>query len=238
MPEDSPDDIAAKRRRFEKAQSDPRRWSVRIAADLYMAAFLTPKTGGVPENPNKVTIPTTAHVWDALAGHSVYGPLTGRAQDVAGEAHAFHWPLEFPDVVAAGGFDAVLGNPPWERITLQEREFFAAREPEIAEALNAAARERLIAGLRDSAPGTRDRTLYEEFVAARRTAEATSVFAHVPADDSGRFPLTGRGDVNTYAICRTIYEPGIKPRSRRCYRAHRHRDGRNDSAVLCGTARW
>ncbi len=57
---------------------------LRIAADLYIAAFLTPKTGGVPANRNTVTIPTTAHVWDALAGRTVYGPLVGRAQDLAG----------------------------------------------------------------------------------------------------------------------------------------------------------
>ena len=122
------------------------RWNLRIAADLYVAAFLTPKTGGVPANRNTATIPTTAHVWDALAGRTLYGPLVGRAQDLAGDARAFHWPLEFPDIMAAGGFDVVLGNPPWERIKLQEQEFFAAREPEIAEAPNAAARGRLIAG--------------------------------------------------------------------------------------------
>ena len=54
--------------------------------DLYVAAFLTPKTGGVPDNRNTVTIPTTAHVWAELSGQPVYGPLIGRAQDVAGEA--------------------------------------------------------------------------------------------------------------------------------------------------------
>jgi hypothetical protein len=46
--------------------------------------------------------------------------------------------LEFSDIMATGGFDVVLGNPPWERIKIQEQEFFAAREPEIAEAPNAA----------------------------------------------------------------------------------------------------
>src|SRR5579885_2831457 len=132
MPEDSPEEIAAKRKRFEAARANPKSWNLRIASDLYVAAFLTPKTGGVPANRNAVTIPTTAHVWDALAGRTVYGPLVGRAQDLTGEARAFHWPLEFPDVMA--GFDVVLGNPPWERIKLQEQEFFAARDPEIAQA--------------------------------------------------------------------------------------------------------
>lgn len=83
---------------------------------------------------NTVTIPTTAHVREALAGRTVYAPLVARAQDLAGAARAFHWPLEFPDVMASGGFDVVLGNPPWERIKLQEQEFFAARDPEIASA--------------------------------------------------------------------------------------------------------
>jgi hypothetical protein len=62
MPEESPDEIPAKRRRFAAARADPRRWDLRIAADLYIAAFLTPKTGGPPANRATVTIPSTAHV--------------------------------------------------------------------------------------------------------------------------------------------------------------------------------
>jgi hypothetical protein len=127
-----------------------------------------------------VTVPTSGHVWQALSGGQVYGPLVGRAQDIASEARAFHWPLEFPDVMAAGGFDVVLGNPPWERIKLQEQEFFAAREPEIAEAPNAAARGKMIAVLTVAKPGTRERALYEEFETAKRIAEASSIFARVP----------------------------------------------------------
>jgi hypothetical protein len=205
MPEDEPDQIAAKRKRFEAAQADPRRWNLRIAADLYTAAFLTPKIGGVPTNQNAVTVPTTAHAWDALAGRAVYGPLVGRAQELTGEARAFHWSLEFPDIMAAGGFDLVMGNPPWERIKLQEQEFFASREPEIAQAPNAAARGRLIAKLKETAPGTREHTLYNEFESAKRTAEASSVFARVDAQEVGRFPLTGRGDVNTYALFAELF---------------------------------
>ena len=205
MPEDSPEEIAAKRRTFEAVRADPRRWNLRIAADLYVAAFVTPKTGGVPANRNTVTIPTTAHVWDALAGRNIYGPLVGRAQSLAGVARAFHWPLEFPDVMAAGGFDTVLGNPPWERIKLQEQEFFAAREPEIATAPNAAARGKLIAKLKDAESGTRERTLYDEFETAKRVAEASSIFARVAPEDGGRFPLTGRGDVNTYALFAELF---------------------------------
>ena len=135
--------------------------------------------------------------------------------------------------MAAGGFDVVLGNPPWERIKLQEQEFFAAREPEIAEAPNAAARGRLIAKLKDAEPGTRERALYEEFEAAKRAAEASSVFARVAAEDGGRFPLTGRGDVNTYALFAELFASlAVQARARRRHRADRHRDRRDHSAVL------
>jgi hypothetical protein len=201
MPEDSLADIAAKRGRFAAVRADPALWALQVAADLYVAAFLVPKTGGEPADRNTVTIPTTAHVWAALTGHTIYGPLVGRAQEVAGAAHAFHWPLEFPDVIAADGFDVVLGNPPWERVKLQDKEFFAPRDPEIANAPNAAARRKLInTKLKQAEPGTRESRLYEEFETAKRIAEAASVFARVAKADYGRFPLTGRGDVNTYAL--------------------------------------
>jgi hypothetical protein len=205
MPEDNPEQIAAKRNRFEAALTDPRRRNLRVAADLYIAALLTPKTGGMPANANAVTIPTTAHVWDALAGRGVYGPLIDRAQQLVGAAHTFHWPLEFPHIIADGGFDAVLGNPPWERIKLQEKEFFAPHAPEIAEAPNAATRGKLIAKLKVAALGTRERALYDAFETAKRTAEASSVFARIDAEEAGRFPLTGRGDINTYALFAELF---------------------------------
>jgi hypothetical protein len=65
-----------------------------------------------------------------------------------------------------GGFDVVLGNPPWDRIKLQEKEWFAARRPDIANAPNAAARRRMIEALRNE-----DTALYEAFFDDRRKAE-------------------------------------------------------------------
>jgi hypothetical protein len=214
LPEDSVDEIAEKERRVRAAEADPKRWRWRVAADLYVAAFFTPKTGGVPQNRNSVTIPTTGHVWAELSGQQLYGPLIGRAQDFAREARAFHWPLEFPEAFAAGGFDVVLGNPPWERIKLQEQEFFASRDAEIAEAPNAAARGGLIAALKATAPGSRERMLYGKFESAKRLAEAASVFVRIPAEHRGRFPLTGRGDVNTYALFAELFSRLAGPKGR------------------------
>src|SRR5207248_831887 len=106
----------------------------------------------------------------------------------ASQVHPFfHWPLEFPEVFAAGGFDVVLGNPPWDRIKLQEQEFFATRDAEIARAPNKAQRQKLI----DTLP-ERNPPLAREFANAKRDADGQSKFVRT----SGRFPLTAVGDVN------------------------------------------
>ena len=62
----------------------------------------------------------------------------------------------------------------------------------------------MITALKAAAPGSRER-LSEEFETAKRVAEASSVFVRVPADEGGRFPLTGRGDVNTYALFAELF---------------------------------
>ncbi|NOD35558.1 MULTISPECIES: Eco57I restriction-modification methylase domain-containing protein [unclassified Ruegeria] len=134
----------------------------------------------------------------------------------ATQARALHWPLEFPDIMGRGRFDVVLGNPPWERIKLQEKEFFAARESDIASAPNAAARTRKINALRDAEAGTPQRALWEVFQEEKRLSEAVSTFARVDGKDGGRFPLTGTGDVNTYQVFAELFS---------CLTAHEGRAG-------------
>ncbi len=197
--EDTLDDIITKDRRFRALREGEAFHKVEMACDLYMAAFLSPKTGGAPTSRGSRTIPTTSDVWQALDDGDVWGPLI-RTSEASRRARAFHWPLEFPDVMQRGGFDVVLGNPPWERIKLQEQEFFAALSLEIANAPNKGARDRLIKSLEQALPGTAERALFDAFVQAKREAEATSEFVRVPGDEGGRFALTGRGDVNTYAL--------------------------------------
>jgi hypothetical protein len=85
----------------------------------------------------------------------------------------------------------VLGNPPWEGIKIQEKEWFAGRRPDIAEAPNAAARKKLIGRLMDEEPA-----LGRAWREALRRSDGESGLVR----SSGRYPLCGRGDVNTYAI--------------------------------------
>ncbi|MBW1692339.1 MAG: SAM-dependent DNA methyltransferase, partial [Deltaproteobacteria bacterium] len=117
-----------------------------------------------------------------------------RMEELATIHRFFHWHLEFPEVFANegnAGFDCVLGNPPWERIKLQEKEFFAQKDPEIAMAPNAAERKKLIAQLPENNLG-----LWAEFLEAKRSSEAESHFIRA----SGKYPLSAVGDINTYQI--------------------------------------
>ena len=196
LPEDTVQQIEAKRERFHTAHSDPRLVNLAQAADLYIAAFLMPKTESQSLDLRTSLVPTTADVWTAMRSGTVYGPRLGAARQLAIAARAFHWPLEFPDVMANGGFDVVLGNPPWERIKIQEQEFFASREPGIAEAPNAAARGRMIERIKQAEDGTRERALYLEFETTKRIAEASALFTVA----SERFERSGQNDVNTFPL--------------------------------------
>ncbi len=183
--ERTPYQVHQKEKAYEQLRSGGDWWDDRVACDLWTAAFFLPIRPGCE-------LPTSSTVEDYLANpRSASGQLVAAAVGVSQKHPFFHWPLEFPDVVARGGFDVVLGNPPWERIKLQEEEFFAARDPEIAHAQNKSARGKLIATLPERNPA-----LATEFEAARHDAEAQSKFIRA----SGRFPLCGRGDVNTYSI--------------------------------------
>jgi len=213
MPENTVEQIEAKAARLRTLTAKgASAWQLETACDLYVSAFLLPKTKGGPHaGPDGMPrrgaemAPTSGTIWEWLRGVQPFGPLFGVAVDAARTACAFHWPLEFPDVMQRGGFDVVLGNPPWERIKLQEQEFFAARSPEIAGAPNKAAREKLIKALEKAPEGSSERALSNAFVAAKREADATSEFVRVSGDEGGRFPLTGRGDVNTYALFAELF---------------------------------
>ncbi|MBB2793629.1 UNVERIFIED_ORG: hypothetical protein GGD58_002488 [Rhizobium pisi] len=204
LPEDTVEQIGAKATRFRELRKGQAFVRATAAANLYVAAFLLPKVGGAPAGASSRTVPTTEELWMALNQGKIRQVMMD-APKAARRARAFHWPLEFPDVMQRGGFDVVLGNPPWERIKLQEQEFFAARSPEIANAPNKTARDKLIKALEKAPPGSADRALFDAFTEAKREAEATSEFVRVPGEDGGRFVLTGRGDVNTYALFAELF---------------------------------
>jgi hypothetical protein len=135
--------------------------------------------------------------------------LLGEVRALAQRERFFHWWTAFPTAFAHKnpGFDAVIGNPPWDRIKLQEVEWFAEREPGIAAQPRAADRKAMIAALhKKGAP------LATEYAQAVQRAEDN---ARVLAK-GGDYPLLGGGDVNLYSLFVERAQALVKPEGLVC----------------------
>lgn len=184
----SPEALAKKETQWDGILGSAEYRHQKLVADAWCAAFVWPKQPG-----DLAEVAPTNELWRQLRDGQGQPPAltTKTVGELAEQYRFFHWHLQFPQVFAKGGFDVVLGNPPWERVKLQEQEFFASRSEEIATAPNAAARKKIIATLSDANP-----LLWKDWCYASRRAEGESQFIR----QAGRYPLCGKGDVNTYAI--------------------------------------
>lgn len=187
--EDTPADVRRKKEAYERARQKPEWWHDWVAANLWTAAFFLPLV-----NFDDPVVPTHDKFMAYLRGQHVDAQMEGAAIGLATELHFFHWPLEFPVVYERGGFDVILGNPPWEKITLKEEEHWAD-DAYITDAQNKAERARRIQEYRKSNSREKQQRV-ARFDRARHYAEAQSKFIR----NSERFPLTAFGDVNTYAV--------------------------------------
>ena len=124
--------------------------------------------------------------------------LVSRARELAAQERFLNWQVAFPGVWSEwdaserhGGFDAVIGNPPWDRMKLQQVEWFAARRPEIAHAQRASDRKRMTRELREGGD-----PLGTDFERANERAESGLRVARTGGD----YPWLSRGDVNLYSL--------------------------------------
>lgn len=183
-------DVRKKEQRWKELVESTGYLFGQLWADAWCAAFVWKKT---TDNLWPITEETFRKI--EHNPYSVDAEVRDEIRRLAARYQFFHWhlrfPAAFPATGEASGFDVVLGNPPWDRIKIQEKEWFAARAPEIASAPNSAARRRMIVALAEQRS-----EVYREFVHALRESDATSHFLR----KSGRYPLAGRGDVNTYAV--------------------------------------
>jgi len=198
-PDDTADAIRHKADQFHRLVVSPEYKHVQLIADAWCATFVWGKT-----LTNLTTIVTTDTLKQLSTDfHALTEHQRQEVDRLSSQYQFFHWHLAFAEVFANGGFDCVLGNPPWERVKLQEKEWFALQRPDIAKAPNAAERARRIERLKDEDPA-----IFSAFQRAVRSANSASQFI---AGSAG-YPLCGGGDINLYAVfaekMRKITGPG------------------------------
>lgn len=214
LPDATLEEIAAKDAALREA------WATegdafRLACDTYVAAFLLRK-----DEHMRAAVPTTGTLRNLGIGVLPSAELQAAVGEVARATPFLHWPITFAPVMARGGFDCVVGNPPWEKLALSEEEFFETRAPEIANAPNGNARKVMIEELGQAVSNSPERRLFERYRAAVQLSNGTSAFAR----EGKRFPLTGCGIVNLYAL---FGELGLRAR---------HQDGRAGMVLPTGVA--
>ena len=135
-------------------------------------------------------------VLTGVEGSERFARLLDQAREI--DERFFNWQVAFPGVWSEwesngihGGFDAVIGNPPWDRMKLQQVEWFASRRREIALARRAADRKRMIADLEKAG----DPLAHDFATASERAVAATRM-----ARTSGDYPLLSSGDINLYSL--------------------------------------
>ena len=225
LPDNSPDALLRKESSWTSAVNTAEYVHETLVHDAWCAAFVLPRRAGdltlhfhtghlrqLEQDPKSLS-PALRDAIGRLAGNAPH--LTEMEREDS--FRFFHWHLRFPSVFRAavngspaenaacgwsGGFDVVLGNPPWERVKLQEQEWFAGQHQGVVTASNSAERKRLISNL-----ATSDPALYADFFQALRKAEAESHLLR----DSGRFPLSGVGDVNTFPVFSELNYSLISP---------------------------
>ena len=142
--------------------------------------------------PDGVENPSDTAAW------AEFTELWRNARAIADREGFLHWEVAFPgvwqhwqNVRPEGGFDAVIGNPPWDRIEQQENEWFALRDKELVLAETGAARKSLIR----QRVREKDK-LALQYEAMRNRAAAIRLFVR----SSNDYPLLSGGRVNVYSL--------------------------------------
>ena len=112
MPDHSVEALTAKQTAWNALESDEGLTLERLRADAYCASFTIVKT-------ERTRAERQQNPWDVFYATSSGQHLSSDNEGVVAtqaeaDQHRFlHWPLEFPEVVESGGFDAIIGNPPF-----------------------------------------------------------------------------------------------------------------------------
>lgn len=183
-PDNTLEEIQQKAEQFKRLIVSPEYRNAQLLADAWCSAFVWNKQKGEPE-------PITTDTIRRLEGNPEALTTVQRqeVENLAGQYRFFHWYIAFPEVFAKGGFDCVLGNPPWEGSDLMKVEFFSSLLPGVASSRTT---EDRLAVMEKAI--TEDPHLELMWNKARRENIAQSHFTR----SSGRYPLTSSGKLNTY----------------------------------------
>ena len=192
--------VDEKRRMYAALVSSAEYSEQRRLADAWVASFFWKLIDGSPSPPTTAVVESIAR----RRSDTIDVRTLAEIQRLSSEYRFFHWYLEFPEVFSneKQGFDCMMGNPPWERIKVQEKEFFADY-PEIASS-SATKRRLMIKKLE-----TTNADLWHKFQKAKADSDAKWKFFRA----SGRFPLSSSGDVNTFALFSEFVLGSIGPDS-------------------------
>ena len=219
LPEETLEQEIVKQLRWQELMASARVDCLRRACDIYAYAFyhnvkadeLYKDKGGTDKELDlEAEVPYTKTVMRALQEieameclekgkplPTYYRQLSAdfktEVKRMAEEQRFFHWCVEFPEVFAANkGFDVMCGNPPWDKIKVEDKKWFESHgRADIVNAGTASQRKKAIADL----PST-DPILYKEYAKALADAEALSRFVRL----AGRFDLTATGDIDLYPM--------------------------------------
>lgn len=214
LPEDSLLQELTKQSKWEDLMKSPRVECLRRACDIYAYSFYKQfkeeDLDSVIDEETEIftpfNVPYTRTVYNALQEirYLDYTPeemeglqvlpdaFKEEVNEVARANRFFHWCVEFPEVFAdGGGFDVMCGNPPWDKLQMEDEKWFVGKDDSIVNAANQAARNKKIEQLKETNPA-----LYHEYVSARESVASQSKYIK----SSGRFCLTNRGKIELSSL--------------------------------------
>jgi hypothetical protein len=128
---------------------------------------------------------------------AVLEQLRSVSKEIARQHDFYHWELEFPEVffdergepLASPGFDAVVGNPPWDIIKPNSREFFSNYEPRFRKLPKQIAQQKMDELCQDNAIAAAWREYSAKIEGQSRFIRSSTIYQHY-----------GGGDLNSYKV--------------------------------------